>query len=53
MKWSGWGDEATAFTHADKPGLRPFIYRHLQADIATRDRGARRFRLTYPCHRRA
>ncbi len=33
MKWWGWGDEATAFSDADKPGLRPFILQHLQADI--------------------
>jgi alkyldihydroxyacetonephosphate synthase len=34
MKWSGWGDEGTSFTHVDKPGLRPFIHRHLDVDIA-------------------
>ncbi len=34
MKWSGWGHEGTSFTHADKPGLRPFILRHLKLDIA-------------------
>ena len=35
MKWSGWGDETTAFTDADKPALRPFVREHLGADIAT------------------
>ena len=34
MKWSGWGDEDTSFTHVDKPALRPFIQRHLGVDIA-------------------
>jgi alkyldihydroxyacetonephosphate synthase len=34
MKWSGWGDEGTSFTHVDKPRLRPFILRHLELDIA-------------------
>jgi alkyldihydroxyacetonephosphate synthase len=35
MKWWGWGDEQTSFTDVDKPGLRPFIRRHLEVDIAT------------------
>ena len=34
MRWSGWGHEGTSFTHADKPGLRPLILRHLEVDIA-------------------
>ena len=34
MKWWGWGYEGTSFEHVDKPGLRPFILRHLQVDIA-------------------
>jgi alkyldihydroxyacetonephosphate synthase len=34
MKWSGWGDESIAFTHSDKPSLRPFIEHHLGVDIA-------------------
>jgi len=34
MKWAGWGHEGTAFTHVDKPSLRPFIVRHLGVDIA-------------------
>ena len=34
MKWSGWGDETTAFTDTDKPALRPFIREHLGTDIA-------------------
>jgi alkyldihydroxyacetonephosphate synthase len=34
MKWWGWGDEQVAFTHEDKPSLRPFILRHLEVDIA-------------------
>jgi alkyldihydroxyacetonephosphate synthase len=34
MKWWGWGDEGVAFSHEDKPGLRPFIKRHLDVDLA-------------------
>jgi alkyldihydroxyacetonephosphate synthase len=34
MKWWGWGQEETSFTHTDKPGLRPFILRHLDVDLA-------------------
>ena len=34
MKWWGWGHEGTSFEHEDKPGLRPFILRHLEIDIA-------------------
>ena len=34
MKWWGWGDEGVAFTHEDKPALRPFIKRHLALDVA-------------------
>jgi alkyldihydroxyacetonephosphate synthase len=34
MKWWGWGDDGVAFTHEDKPGLRPFIRRHLDVDLA-------------------
>jgi alkyldihydroxyacetonephosphate synthase len=34
MKWWGWGDEQVAFEHEDKPGLRPFIRRVLDVDIA-------------------
>jgi alkyldihydroxyacetonephosphate synthase len=25
MKWWGWGDEGTTFTHADKPALGDFV----------------------------
>ncbi len=34
MKWWGWGEDGVAFTHEDKPGLRPFIRRHLDVDLA-------------------
>jgi alkyldihydroxyacetonephosphate synthase len=33
MKWWGWGHEGVAFTHADKPGLAPFIKRVLDLDV--------------------
>jgi alkyldihydroxyacetonephosphate synthase len=33
MKWWGWGHEEVAFTHADKPGLRPFIQQALDVDV--------------------
>jgi alkyldihydroxyacetonephosphate synthase len=33
MKWWGWGDEGTSFTHRDKPALAPFIKRHLGLDV--------------------
>jgi alkyldihydroxyacetonephosphate synthase len=33
MKWWGWGHEGVEFTHADKPGLRPFIQQVLDVDI--------------------
>ena len=33
MKWWGWGLEGVAFTHADKPGLAPFIRRVLNLDV--------------------
>jgi alkyldihydroxyacetonephosphate synthase len=40
-KWWGWGDEAVAFTHADKPGLAPFLERALGLDVrATTSRPA-------------
>ena len=32
-KWWGWGDEGVAFTHADKPGLAPFLERALGLDV--------------------
>jgi alkyldihydroxyacetonephosphate synthase len=32
-KWWGWGDEAVAFTHADKPALAPFLERALGLDV--------------------
>jgi alkyldihydroxyacetonephosphate synthase len=32
-KWWGWGDETVAFTHADKPGLAPFLERALGLDV--------------------
>jgi alkyldihydroxyacetonephosphate synthase len=35
MKWWGWGEEGIAFTHEDKPALRPFILQHLGVDIGT------------------
>ena len=34
MKWWGWGDDGVSFTHEDKPGLGPFIQRHLAIDVA-------------------
>ncbi|HEX7301108.1 MAG TPA: FAD-binding oxidoreductase [Solirubrobacteraceae bacterium] len=33
MKWWGWGHEGVTFTHADKPGLGPFIKRVLDVDV--------------------
>jgi alkyldihydroxyacetonephosphate synthase len=33
MKWWGWGDEGVAFTHEDKPDLRPFIKHHIDLDV--------------------
>ncbi|MEA2311509.1 MAG: alkyldihydroxyacetonephosphate synthase, partial [Solirubrobacteraceae bacterium] len=33
MKWWGWGREDVAFTHADKPGFRPFVQRVLGVDV--------------------
>jgi alkyldihydroxyacetonephosphate synthase len=33
MKWWGWGDEGVAFTHADKPGLAPFLQEALGLDV--------------------
>jgi alkyldihydroxyacetonephosphate synthase len=33
MKWWGWGDEDVAFTHVDKPELRPFLKRVLGLDV--------------------
>jgi alkyldihydroxyacetonephosphate synthase len=33
MKWWGWGDEGVSFTHEDKPGLGPFVKRHLDLDV--------------------
>jgi alkyldihydroxyacetonephosphate synthase len=33
MKWWGWGLEEISFSHADKPGLRPFIRHHLDVDL--------------------
>jgi len=33
MKWWGWGLEEISFSHADKPGLRPFIRHHLDVDV--------------------
>ncbi|HEV3376382.1 MAG TPA: FAD-binding oxidoreductase [Thermoleophilaceae bacterium] len=33
MKWWGWGDDDVSFTHEDKPGLGPFIKRHLDLDV--------------------
>jgi alkyldihydroxyacetonephosphate synthase len=33
MKWWGWGDEGTSFSHRDKPALAPFIKRHLGLDV--------------------
>jgi alkyldihydroxyacetonephosphate synthase len=34
MKWWGWGDDAIAFTHEDKPALGPFLHRMLDLDVA-------------------
>jgi len=36
MKWWGWGDEAVAFTHEDKPALGPFQQRVLEIDVSRR-----------------
>ena len=33
MKWWGWGAEDVAFSHEGKPGLAPFIERHLGLDV--------------------
>jgi alkyldihydroxyacetonephosphate synthase len=33
MKWWGWGEEAVAFTHTDKPALAPFVSAHLGVDL--------------------
>ena len=33
MPWWGWGEEGVAFTHADKPGLRDFVVRHIGVDV--------------------
>jgi alkyldihydroxyacetonephosphate synthase len=33
MKWWGWGREGVAFSHEDKPGLAPFLARHLALDV--------------------
>ena len=38
-KWWGWGDEGVAFTHADKPGLAPFLERALGLDVGEAYRG--------------
>jgi alkyldihydroxyacetonephosphate synthase len=32
-KWWGWGDDAVAFKHADKPALAPFLERALGLDV--------------------
>jgi alkyldihydroxyacetonephosphate synthase len=33
MKWWGWGEEGVAFTHEDKPALKPFLQRALDLDV--------------------
>jgi alkyldihydroxyacetonephosphate synthase len=33
MKWWGWGDEATSFTHDDKPALGPFVKEKVGIDL--------------------
>ena len=33
MKWWGWGEPSTSFTHEDKPDLAPFLERHLGIDV--------------------
>ncbi|MDX6716554.1 MAG: alkyldihydroxyacetonephosphate synthase, partial [Baekduia sp.] len=33
MKWWGWGHEGIAFSHDDKPGLRPFLEDALGIDV--------------------
>jgi alkyldihydroxyacetonephosphate synthase len=33
MKWWGWGDEAVAFTHEDKPELGPFLERAIDIRV--------------------
>jgi alkyldihydroxyacetonephosphate synthase len=37
MKWWGWGDEQTTFTHADKPALGEFVKEKVGIDL---DRGS-------------
>lgn len=34
MKWWGWGKPEVAFSHNDKPSLRPFIKKNIDLDIA-------------------
>lgn len=33
MKWWGWGHEGVEFSHADKPGLGPFIQEKIGVDV--------------------
>ncbi|MGD9798168.1 MAG: FAD-binding oxidoreductase, partial [Acidimicrobiia bacterium] len=33
MKWWGWGDEGTSFSHDDKPKLAPFVRDRIGVDI--------------------
>ena len=33
MKWWGWGDDAVAFTHDDKPEFAPFVKKVLGVDV--------------------
>ena len=44
MKWWGWGDEGVAFTHEDKPALRPFFEQHLGRRPRARRRAPDRVR---------
>jgi alkyldihydroxyacetonephosphate synthase len=36
MKWWGWGREDVAFTHEDKPALRPYVMANLGVDLDLR-----------------
>jgi alkyldihydroxyacetonephosphate synthase len=43
MKWWGWGDDGTAFSHEDKPALAPFIARAIGVDLRVRGTAPVRF----------
>nr|WP_284287328.1 hypothetical protein [Angustibacter aerolatus] len=33
MKWWGWGVDGVAFSHADKPHLKPFVVHAVDVDL--------------------